>query len=252
MTKAEVYNAIIDMAKKTGQGVPSFIERKVGSDMIDELVEAGLIKRVKQSLDDPWLCLTKGYCVESDMENGNRKALVFVKYYLGIKDVYGGLVLKFGTPELKKGLTTEIEIFESDINNMKEYQEWYDKNKILLEETQNMQHIGEIVTVLDDDFKEFIKSRGWYTDNLTVKECISQINDANDNDSELIRLYESLVSIQERKSLLTNSQRTEVEETKKKLDVCKFNYKNRKKVLGLILKEKRDVSIQECLKNFLS
>jgi hypothetical protein len=86
--KNELYNAIVNLTKKTGQGLTSKVVDSKTKKILNELIAEGLIKKVRSvgTIQDDWYCLTAGYCVEEDCyRSGNLIELEYVRKYLGQK-----------------------------------------------------------------------------------------------------------------------------------------------------------------------
>lgn len=134
MTKKEIYNAAVDMYKKTGQGLPGFIKMKIGRKELDELVDEGKLKVISQRYsylpDDEWYCLTGVYCPEEEFANGDGKALSFIRIYLGIDSDNDKMIKKFFEENPK-----EREKYD------KEYQVWLEKNRDILEKSFQIEKI---------------------------------------------------------------------------------------------------------------
>lgn len=115
MNKEEFYQAVVNLYKKTGQGIPSFIKTKIDPSIIDELISEGLLKIVETKYNylpnDEWICLTNVYCVEEEMND--MRVLSFMRIYLGIEDL--GLGLK------------RTDVITND-KFMIEYHSWINKN----------------------------------------------------------------------------------------------------------------------------
>lgn len=124
MNKEEFYQAVVELYKKTGQGVPGFIKTKINPKIIDELVSDGKLKIVTTNYsylpNEEWICLTGVYCPEEDSD---MRSYSFMRLYLKIDDL--GLGLK-----MKDVLSNE--------NFMKEYNIWFNNNKDLLEKIEKL------------------------------------------------------------------------------------------------------------------
>ena len=125
MTKKEIYNAVVEIYKKTGQGIPRFVWKQLNDSFIQELIDEGKLKKVTISYshvpDDEFLCLTKGFCPE---EGGkNTTGLTFMRVYLGVNDLGLGI--------------TQTELFK-DKDNKKHYEEWLATNADKLKETDEI------------------------------------------------------------------------------------------------------------------
>jgi len=93
MTLLAFYNAIINVTKECGQGVPLFVAMKAGLVYeLDELVTVGKLKKVGKG--DPamtFYCLPDIFCVEE----GDLIELFFVRKYLNDESLPDSLVDKY-------------------------------------------------------------------------------------------------------------------------------------------------------------
>lgn len=185
MIKAELYNKIVDLYKKTGQGTPTFVGERVGMDLVYELVEDGLVKIVTQPFshlpDSKWICLTKGYCVEEDED----KALTFLRMYLAHDPV-----INLGNHTL-----TLADSFRKP-DFVQQYSEWLTKNHKALEEMKDIEYLEMGDGSLSESDTEYLKTRGWYKENEIISVCINRLDDADPKKmlstlNEMIKLKQS-------------------------------------------------------------
>ena len=219
MNKSELYNKIVDIYKKSGQGIPKFIETKIGSDVIDQLVEDGLVKIVTQKFsylpNSEDICLTKGYCVEEDMSKGNHQSLTFMRMYMNVNPVVelGDIVLT---------LNDTIK----DLELMKKYVIWLEKNKEKLEEIKDIEYLDEKTEIgLSNESIEYLKTRSWYKKNNIISECLSsmssgdtEVNKQMSILTELIKL-KSTPSVREKYKDSINEDITEKNELEKEMKI---------------------------------
>ena len=130
MRKEEFYNIVVDIYKKTGQGLAGFVTLKTGREALDELVAEGKLKTYVNHYsylpDDEWICLTGVYCAEEDMQNGEGRALTFIRRYLNIPNDSG---IEKKIQEYLDANPKEKEKLDNDYNT------WLNKNKELLEKS---------------------------------------------------------------------------------------------------------------------
>lgn len=192
MSKSKVLNQIIDLTRKTGQGLSVTLMRKAAPEMaetIDELIADGKLETYTQRYsymdDDQWVVPKGCYFAIRDDENVSG-ALTFVRVYLGIYEPFMGATLN----DLLRGATF-----------MTEYSKWLVKNEKALIDMVNMTDVDEEdeATELSDEIIEWVKTRGWYTDNNVVSECLSKSKGFFDDgvnkeilvrQKQLLKLYE--------------------------------------------------------------
>ena len=120
MTRVEFYNAAVSVYEETGQGVPGFSRIHMPDGIIEGLIKEGLLKsvitRYSHLPDDETLCITKGYCVEEDINKSDLSALHYLRLYKGIEQELSGV----GFPDNAKLI--------QDPGFMKGYSEWLTKN----------------------------------------------------------------------------------------------------------------------------
>lgn len=188
MTKIELLNCIIDMTRKTGQGLSTaIIGMKLDiKDHIDELLEEGKIVTHRSEYGGPgithdvWAMPANCYNVWADKE-GERMALSYVRFYLDSDDVGFGIT--------RKMLLQNVDFISG-------YASWLKKNGKSLEDMVNLKNIEEIYSnvVLTEEELIWVKSRGWYTDNSTIKECLDSSIGALD-DSEQLSINKRLLEL---------------------------------------------------------
>lgn len=132
INKKTAYDGMVNMAKKTGQGVPYelFRNNKPYLKYINELIEEDKLKIVKGGRTSiPTVILTEGYVSEEDKDP---RGLLFVRYYLGQNDIFGRLKLNNKKYEGK----TQREILMLDCK--KEYDKWLKENQEKLDITKSL------------------------------------------------------------------------------------------------------------------
>ena len=223
MTKIELYNRILSIAQQTGQGTSGIVEIKIGSELFDELIEDGLIKRVFTRSQEPantWYCLNDGYCVETDT---NGHAYTFIRHYLGNDN---DIALNSGVSLLE--ILEEREetwikwknndMFSDEMKDKKyftdycskminNYYDWIKTNQHDINITRDMTPLEEIKKILTDDEKEWVKNRPWFNilflpekqrvEDLKIKleKNIEDFIELIDTNKQLIKLYQQLIDV---------------------------------------------------------
>lgn len=131
MTKAQFYNAAVNVRKETGQGLSAsifkmspFYEECVA--LVDEFVAEGKMKKITQHYgtlpDDEWWVLTDGFCVEESYNDDTKgHDLDFIRTFLNHEDEY------LGTGKTVKQLVLESEELKP------KYDQWLIDNKEALD-----------------------------------------------------------------------------------------------------------------------
>lgn len=233
MNKAELYNKIVDIYKKTGQGTAGFIRMKIGSDIIDELIEDGLIKSVVQTYsylpNDEWLCLTKGYCVEEN----DHSALSFMRMYMKINPIF----------ELGKIVFTLEDAFNNP-DYVKGYNEWLEKNKEKLDEIKDIQYLQtDNLPELNSDVTEYLKSRRWYKENELISKCLFDLTETDVNNEKQLSIYEELIKLENMPSV-RERYTDALKEHIKERDELKKEMKIRSKIKNWLLSKNQNEKIQ--------
>ena len=197
-SKAKVYSDIIDIQKKTGQGLSGLV--KLDSEIkhfIEELLEEGAIVEndTGSTIGHPYSSIfytpKDGYNVWED-ENPMR-SLTFVRFYLNI----------LGDDE---PFMTYKDIVK-DPKIIKLYSDWLVKNKEALEVMTSLSDIYEG----DDDTDytetiEWIKGGDRYSRDISVRDFIWEINNDIDEyvniNSRLINLYRQRNDSNDKKNIL--------------------------------------------------
>jgi hypothetical protein len=206
-TKEEVYKTVVDFQKKAGQGL-SGIVKVLGdgagemSKCLDELISEGLVKAcdtggtIGHRESNIFYTPTKGYNVWDD---GGDKHLNFVRFYLGI--------LERKPDEKKSDVYNWIHPSEQavtrNVDFMKEYAKWLEKNEKALDEMVNLEEDYYKVSgkkkpkigAFSKDELKWIKDKDWYSENQTVSTCLKHSIRAIDNDAELRGVYEEILPL---------------------------------------------------------
>jgi hypothetical protein len=137
---------------------------------------------------------TKGYNVwEDEGTDGNYsrhkgRYLQFVRLYLG-------LVSMESKGSLEPGLLTYLQ----DPDTMKDYTEWLTRNDKALKEMLSLSDYYKDDTVVDitlsPDEITWMKSRGWYEQNMTIAKCLKQSIEGQSKDDEIISLNKQLIKL---------------------------------------------------------
>ena len=218
MTKSELYAALIDVQKKTGQGTSGII-RVMGerseqvNQYLEELIEEGLIKCCDTggSLGHPesnkFYMPTKGYNVwEDDGVDGQYQRhkgryLHFVRFYLGTYDKEDKPM-----PSEKSDNYTQRALFDHTMfdllrnpETMKEYSAWLTRNH---KELEIMMNLNEVYSPKDAKFEftteeeKWLKNKEWFKENKNITVAIKKAKEGAETylrrieiNTELITLY---------------------------------------------------------------
>jgi hypothetical protein len=219
ITKAEAYKHVIEITKKTGQGL-SGIVKALGSDThlwgkyLDELIDEGLVEVFDDgtTIGHPesarWYMPTKGYNLWKDgIANGpgNRfdssRFLTHVRLYLGCVDDRDEVESDDKDANLKRWLHPSAQMLMQSHEFMKGYAEWLERNHEALEEMKNLSTIYEGATPLElliDGDMDWIKSKRWYKENLKVSECLQASKDQLGNDKEWVCITKEIIKLMEK------------------------------------------------------
>ncbi len=200
-SKSEFYKSLIDIHKKCGQGLSGIVRVKSSllGQYLDELIEEGLVKCCDTggSLGHPesnrFYCPTKGYCVWDD--EGDFSALTCVRLYLNILDTESVSPIQPTITDVLRNPTF-----------METYSKWLSKNEKALKE---MIELSDVYPGIDDSCSDnlsekvvdYVKTRSWYKDNLTVANSISQITKGDADIEKYTQLDFLLVKIKFQKQI---------------------------------------------------
>lgn len=221
MEKTEMLNSIIKITKETGQGLALTIIRCASSEyaaFVDELIEEGkaelYTKHYSYLPSDEWVVPAGCYFAMKDEDTHHPGALTFIRMYLGIDDL--GLGVK------------PIDVLRNPFS-MGKYTEWLNDNEKQLIDLVNMKEIEFTPNQLDDNTKNWIKDKTWYTNNDTVESCLNQSEKVSkdDGDKKQLDLYDQLMPLYN-----TDKSRfvKEIEDSKIDIEKLKENIKHRNKV----------------------
>lgn len=251
MTKAEFYKSLIEIQKKSGQGLSGIVRIKSSeiSRYLDELIEEGLVECYNDggTMGHPdsnrWYIPTKGYNVWKDgIENGegDTSFLKCVRLYLGqIEDKEEG-----ERENIQKWLNPSAEILLRNPGFMKIYSEWLTRNSEQLEIMLNLDDFypgsGNVVTFTEEE-SEYIKSRAWYKDNKTIKECLNISEEVISDRKQIISLTYNLISLYKQKG---NSVK-EIKENTEKIEESEKEITFRKKLHRWFNEQDMNYNIQD-------
>ena len=217
MEKIEMLNSIINITKKNGQGLALTIIRAKSSEyaeFVDELIKEGkvdiYVKTYSFFPSDEWVVPAGCYFAIKDDDTEHPGALIFMKMYLGIEDLgLGG-----------------VKIFEilKKVDYMERYTKWLKDNEKQLIDLINMKEVEFIPNQLDDNTKNWIKSKKWYTNNDTIKSCFEQSLKAENDDKQKLDLYLELNPLYKLDRVKYSK---EIYDTDEKIENIKDEMKNR-------------------------
>lgn len=258
MTKSEVYKSIVDITKKTGQGMSGILRVKGGDNVnryLDQLINDGYVKACKTggSIGHPesniFYMPTKGYNVWEDdgddgedlRNKGKGRYLRFVRLYLGI------LPETEHHDENLKWLNPTASMFIRNAEQMKEYAKWLDINQDALKEMLELEPILFDDEKLNTDAIEFIKNRSWYKENKSIDECTTDIIKCNNISKQIINLTKQYINLCEEKGDTTSNG---YKEKKSNLQTEEKEIELRNDILAIIrTSTDNDLKIQEFFKD---
>lgn len=232
MNKSEFYASIIKIHKESGQGISGLVTMNSDyAQYMEEFVEEKLLVCCETggSLGTPesnrFYMPSKGYNVFQDdfdlghNRNYNIMNLTFVRIYLGFEWD-------------KKNSKTEC---IQDVELMKKYAQWLEKNK---EELIIMQNLDDFYVeqdvVFSDDELSYIHNTEAYQNNLTIKELLVKLNKYESNNNQKIPIYKKLLKLYDDKNDIDKCQK-ELAESEKEIRYIKkfkmFINKHKEKVL---------------------
>lgn len=240
MTKSEFYKNLINLHKKTGQGLSGIVKIKSSeiTEYLDELIQDGLIKAndTGGSIGNPesniFYTPTKGYNVwEGSNTTGN---LLFVRIYLG--------VIPFEAEGLlQPGLLHWLR----DKDAMSKYTKWLEDNSDSLQEMLELDNYyedkNETLQLLEREINT-LKGKRWYKENLLISECLkdSSTNGVS-SDEELVSINKKLIQLYKED---LNKYSKELEESQNEIDTIT---NERKRINIWLRNQNQDVRIQSII-----
>lgn len=231
MTKTEFYNQLASLTKKTGQGLELNFARMIpgfNQEMLDELIEDGLVHMFSHPggylPGEDWICLTGIYNVESVNKRDSIQAYAFMRYYLGI--------IKEGDQLYPLAKETPENIIANSIDV---YKEFLMKNLEGLEAIKRIKTDNQFETTMNDQTVDFLKSRDWYKDNKSIKDCIKVCEDANHSDEEDISINNQIINLCiQGEKLYPNKYIGDKEKNIAEIEERNIRLKNRKRLLNIM------------------
>jgi len=261
-TKQEVYSSIIDIQKKTGQGLSGIVKIKSAdySRYIDELIEEGLVKACDTggSIGHPesniFYVPTKGYNVWEDnggegivgIRQGPGKYLHFVRLYVGGLKFEDRKKLKDEQEELKhKFMNPTIYDYLRDPNQMKLYAAWLERNH---EELEIMMNLDDYYKHPDISFTEeelnSIKDLKSYSENENVSTFLSKSIKHIDTVEEEISIIDRIITLCENDK---EKYKEKLDSSIKDKEKCKKEILFRRKLNSWLQQKSEDALIQDLI-----
>lgn len=246
-SKSEFYKSLIDIHKKCGQGLSGIVrvESNLLSQYLDELIEEGLVKccdtggSLGHSESNRFYCPTKGYCVWDD----DFSALTCVRLYLN------NLEKESGNP-IHPSITDVIR----NSNFMEIYSKWLKSNEDSLKEMIELSDVYPGIDcsssdILSEKVVDYIKTRSWYEDNLTVTNCISKMTKGDFDVEKEITLLKEIISLKKRSSQIGGKFTSEdIEKDELELKEIISGSKLRPQIKDWFKKQDSSVNIQSLIK----
>jgi hypothetical protein len=242
-TKEEFYKSFIEVQLKCGQGLSGIVRVMGGANIdrwMDELIEEGLMKACDTggSIGHPesniFYMPTKGYNVwedEDPKEYSRHKGryLHCVRYYLDC---------------LEEG---EKERYTRDVDFMKEYAKWLERNEKALDIMLKLDtfYASPVIKFSKDEVK-WVKTKEWYEKDLTIAQCIKQVAEGMANDVEQISINERLIVLY--KELNNSETPRKVTDSEKDIIETEKNIITRKKLNNWFESQNKKEKIQTCFK----
>ena len=235
MNKKEFYNNVLDLYKKTGQGLSQLVlmDNHEVHDIVDELISEGLLKKVVTKYnhlpDDTWICLTKGYCVEEDSIHN----LSFMRFYIGLDKIM----------DLGPSANVTLKDAIKNIDFISEYKKWLKKNLEKLEEIKTISSYIIKDVELSIIEEEYLKERGFFKDNLSIRESIIEFEEGTEKIQKEIYLINEICPLLKRVGRLD-------EDTKytKDLEDLEEELIMRKKIYSFLKNQLSEIKIQSLFK----
>lgn len=217
-TAADLYNSIVDLTKKTGQGTPMFVIDEL--DLHDELEQLKKLDLVTVTITSyirgsnlHQINIKNVYCVGDDIRD-----ISFLRRWLKIDQSED---IPFSIMEGNR----KDNFNEWKINTKDSYVKWISDNLEKLEAINDLEHKkdSELCSYVMSDIKEgtdiydYLVSRKWYIDNVSIQKGIydstKKIKDDNTNKDINIEIIGLCNKIE------TNEYRKKAEKCKLEIDL---------------------------------
>jgi len=256
MTKSGFYKSIIDIQKKTGQGL-SGIVKVMGTDSskfsryLDEFIEEGFIKACHTggSIGHPesniFYIPTKGYNVWEDhypdnYSRHNGRYLTYVRFYLG------ALGDSDNNDNMRKALNPTMKECWQNVTFMEEYVKWLRRNEKALEEMITLDDFySESEIEFSPDEVRWVKSKSWYEENKTIGKCYSESRSSN-RENEIISISRKLIELY--KSSGDDKYKSNLKKAEGDIIEAEKDINTRRKLHDWFEKQDTKSKIQDCFK----
>lgn len=261
MTKEEFYKNLIDLHKKSGQGLSGIV--KIGnadiSRYLDELIDEGLITAcdtggsLGHRETNIFYMPTKGYNVwEDDGVDGvdvrhKGRYLHFVRFYLGALEGDPNKSLSKDDENLRKSINPTMLDAARNVDFMKHYAEWLERNEKELKVMLNLDDFYKSPKVeFSEDELKWIKSRETYKKNKIVKDCISDYRKKLEDDKLIIKYSKELLGLYGKRGGASEEQ--DRQKCLKDISNAEKNIITNKKLQNWFDSQDKDLNIQDILK----
>lgn len=205
MTKTELYKSIIDITKKTGQGLSGTVkvlgnDSYVISKYMDELIKEGHVVACDTggSLGHPesniFYMPSKGYNVWTDdgQSSDNYTSRHKGRYLHYIRLYLGCLSENEHPDENTKWLNPTASMYLRHPEHMKKYAEWLERNQEALETMLNLDYI-QFDENLNDNSIKYLKELDCYNNNKKCEDCLHYITKQLDLTRQTLRARKDLI-----------------------------------------------------------
>ena len=203
MNKAIVYNNILELYRKTGQGLPVFLVRR-SSEMYDHaknLLKEGLIiehtKEYRTLPDDITYQIKGAYYPEVGTD------LVNLRVFLGVPH---------GIPGDKR---TNGDLLRS-LDFVKEYYSWLSANIDHIERSLKIPSMEEAPEE-PTEVIEYLTSTEWYSGNLSVGKCLDRLSNVRDLLEKLVATKKLICDLEADAGSETSNTKKEISDAEKKI-----------------------------------
>jgi hypothetical protein len=253
ITKEEAYRMVIEFHLKMGEGAPGII--KLGNftnmgECLDELVEEGYLEvfdtggSIGHPESNKHYFPTKGYHVFKDAEaNG----LNHIGYLNHIRFYFGKLAEEEGENNIQRAINPTHTNLSQNLEFVKNYAEWLERNRKELEILKSLDPYGYVPAeiVLTDEEKEYAKSKVWFEDNKSIKDCIKESKGGLENDEKYIKEAGKLISLLEQRN--SSDDPDKIKGYKEEIDTTKREIPMRIKINKWMSTQDEDALIQDVL-----